>query len=248
MTNAECMSWKLLTALLFLQHSQFQFSEATAERFQLIKALQFGTTLNDYVLFYPNMRPVKNALTVCSWVKKQLTGNSRSWFTYSTSVHKYEILISDAGGYNYIHDQTHSVTVNVPLNTWTHQCQSWSTSSRMKKVYYNGTLMDTSYVSNSAPLEESGYITLGHEASSRQDFEVFGGQLMNLNIFGRELSAAEVAEMYNGGPCSGVLEKLRRVNYITWDDILSQSRTGRVFEVNTECSGKLYCHSVIDTV
>ena len=242
MTIAKCMSWKLLAALLFLQHSQFKFSEAAT-----VKALQFGTTLNDYVKFYPNMRPLKYALTVCSWVKKQLAGNHRSWITYTTSLHGYEILISDNGGYNYIHDNSHSVSVNVPLNTWTHQCQSWSTSSRRKKVYYNGNLMGTFYVSNSDPLEEWGYILLGHDSGSRSDSEVFGGQLINLNIFGKELSASEVVEIYNRGRCSGVLEKHQRVNYITWENILSQPRTGRVFEVNAECTGKLYCHSVINT-
>ena len=244
------MSWTLLTALLFLQHSQFQFVEATAERFQYNKALQFGTTLDDYVKFYPNMGPVKYALTVCSWVKKQLTGNIRSWITYTTSVHGFEILISDAGGYNYIHGNTHSVTkaVNVPLNTWTHQCQSWSTNSRTKRVYYNGNLVGTFSVSNSAPLEEGGYILLGHDSGSRDTSEIFGGQLMNLNIFGKELSASEVVEMYNRGRCSGVLEKHQGVNYITWENVLSQPRTGRVFEVNAGCTGKLHHHSVIVSV
>ena len=101
--------------------------------------------------------------------------------------------------------------------------------------------------SNSAPLEEGGYILLGHDSGSRSDSEVFGGQLMNLNIFGKELSASEVVEMYSRGRCSGVLEKHRRVNYITWENVLSQPRTGRVLEVNAGCTGKLYCHSVIDT-
>ena len=100
------------------------------------------------------MGNVKHALTVCSWVKKQQTGTIRSWITYTTSTHEYEILISDAGEYNYIHNDKLSLSVSVPLNTWTHQCQSWSTSSATLKVYYNGTLVGSNRVENSSPLEE----------------------------------------------------------------------------------------------
>ncbi|XP_063693677.1 serine-rich adhesin for platelets-like [Bolinopsis microptera] len=200
------------------------------------QSLQFGITFGDYVRFYPDVSNVKYALTVCSWVKKQQTGTARSWITYTTSTHGYEILISDAGSYNYIHGNCHGVSVSVPLNTWTHQCQSWSTSSALLKVYYNGTMVGSMRVGNT-PLEEGGYILLGHDSgdSGPSESEIFGGQLMKLNIFGKELSRTEVAELYQGGRCSEVEKKFDNVRFITWESILSQPRTGNVRKVNSGC-------------
>ena len=199
------------------------------------QSLQFGTTVSDYVKFYPdNMSNVKHALTVCSWVKKQQTGDYRAWIRYSTSTHHDEILISDAGGWNIIHnDQSLSVSVSVPLNTWTHQCNSWSTSSATLKVYYNGTLVGSNSVTNTSPLEEGGYIFLGRYSQYHSTQYVFGGQLMKLNIFGKELSGTEVAELYRGGRCSEVEKK--HVRFHTWESILNQPRTGNVREVDSGC-------------
>ena len=201
------------------------------------QSLQFGNTLGDYVKFYPEMSNVKYALTVCSWVKKQQTGTIRSWITYTTSTHGCEILISDAGGYNYIHNYYFSVSVSVPLNTWTHQCLSWSTTSATIKVFYNGAMVGSKRVDNTSPLEEGGYILLGHDSSSPEESEIFGGQLMKLNIFGKELSGTEVTELYRGGRCSEVEKK--HVRFISWETILSQPRTGNVREVDSVCPSEL---------
>jgi len=226
------MYWKLLTALLALYCT---IPTLSASEGSLTKALQFGTTLGDYVKFSPNMSQVKDSLTVCSWVKKQLTGLYRTWFNYKSSTHGDEILISDAGSYNIIQNSNNDLSsaVTVPLNTWTHQCQSWSTSSPAIKTYYNGTLVGSKSVS-SAPLEEGGVITLGQD-SSPSDTELFGGQLMKLNIFGNELSQEEVAELYNAGRCSDAEMKHQEVRFITWESILSQDRTGNVTEVDSGC-------------
>ncbi|XP_063683571.1 uncharacterized protein LOC134818085 [Bolinopsis microptera] len=163
-----------------------------------------------------------------SWFK------ATTWINYATSTHAHEILISDAGGWNFIHNSGGSVSVSVPLNTWTHQCQSWSTSSATLKVYYNGTLVWSYRVDNTSPLEEGGYILLGQYSGwsgSSDGSDVFGGQLMKLNIFGKELSGTEVAELYQGGRCSEVEKKFDNVRFITWESILSQYRTGNVIEL-----------------
>ena len=104
------------------------------------------------------------------------------------------------------------------------------------KTYYNGTLIGSKSVYNKNPLEEGGAITLGHNAaaSTYSNF-VFGGQLMKLNIFGKELSPEEVAELFNSGRCSDVEKKHQEVRFITWESILSQERTGDVTEVDSGC-------------
>ena len=227
------MFCRLLIALIVLISS----SEAEAKGALAIPALQFGNTFGDYVKFYPDMSKVKNGLTVCAWVRKQLTGGRRSWITYRTHTHKYEILISDSGYYNWIHNDNLSVQsyVTVPLNTWTLQCNSWTTSSGTMKVYYNGILIGSKGIS-SAPLEEGGYILLGHDAGSQDNGEQFGGQLMNLNLFGRELSGVEITKLYQTGRCSRETEKkLEDVRFITWETILSQSKTGNVTEIDSGC-------------
>ena len=223
---------RILPTLLLLHLTQ---SAASAE--EPVKALEFGTTHEDYVKFYPDMSNVAKALTVCSWVKKQQTGNERSWITYTTTNSQYEILISDGGGYNYIHSYTtsYSSLISVPLNTWTLQCQSWTTDSGEIKTYYNGTMIG-SYTVSTAPLEQGGYILLGHDSGSRDEVEIFGGQLMNLNIFGKVLTDAEIAELYNAGRCSSeAVKKHEDVRYITWESILTQTRTGNVWEVDSGC-------------
>ena len=227
------MMWQLLTTLLVLQIVQPVDSKESPWN----KALDFGTTLEDYVKFYPDMKQVKDAVTVCAWVKKRLTGTSRSWITYKTTSQRYEILISDEGSYNYIHGDNSNVRelVSVPLHTWTHQCNTWTTTSGVLKVYYNGTLVRSRGIDDRDPLGLGGYMVLGHDAGSKSTSEVFGGQLMKLNIFGKEMTGAEIAELYNGGRCSEVEKKYEEIRHITWESILEQERYGKVYEVDSDC-------------
>ena len=224
------MFLQLLTALLAF-HCTILTTSASEEN--LTKALQFGHTHEDYVKFSPDISQVKDSLTVCSWVKKQLTGDYNCWFSYTQ---EWEIVISDAGGLNSIHDSNNNLrgAVTVPLNTWTHQCQSWSTSTGTMKTYYNGTLIGSKSVS-SAPLKEGGAITLGNNAWGRSSGYIFGGQLMKLEVFGKVLSSEEIAELYNAGRCSDVEKKHQEVRFITWESILSQERTGYVTEIDSGC-------------
>ena len=226
------MMWQLLTTLVMLQFAMPVHSEGSPP----IKALQFGDTLADYITFHPNISQVRDALTVCAWVKKGLLNDVRTWLSYRTDEYWKDILISDGGGYNYFKGSNCRVDekVSVPLNTWTHQCNTWSTTSRTIRVYYNGTLVGTRTISPRNPLSE-GYMVLGHEAGTKHTLEVFGGQLMKLNIFGKEMTAAEVAEMYKGGRCSEVEKKFEEIRFITWESILKKKRFGKVYEVDSEC-------------
>ena len=227
------MMWQLLTTLLVLQIVQPVDSKESPWN----KALDFGTTLEDYVKFYPDMTLVKDAVTVCAWVKKRLSGTIRSWITYTTTTQRYEILISDAGAYNYIHNIRLGVDkdVYVPLNTWTHECNTWNSTSGHLRVYYNGTFVKSRIIENRDPIGLGGYMVLGHDAGSKSTSEVFGGQLMKLNIFGEEMTGAEIAELYNGGRGSEVEKKYEEIRHITWESILEQERYGKVYEVDSDC-------------
>ena len=78
-------------------------------------------------------------------------------------------------------------------------------------------------------------MVLGHEAGTKHTLEVFGGQLMKLNIFGKEMTGAEIAELYNGGRCSEVEKKYEDIRHITWESILEQKKYGEVYEVDSDC-------------
>ena len=230
------MSLPLLTVLVALQ---FIFpSEGLVTK----KALQFGTTHDDYVKFSTDMSKAEESLTVCSWVKKQLAGKYRSWFNYNTYYSDKAILISDGGGYNYVEGDNNRISfegyVAVPLNTWTHQCQSWTVTNSgfygKISTYYNGTLIDDT-LTYSTSLYQGGYIILGNHGSSHHREEIFGGQLMKLDVFGKVLSSEEIAELYNAGRCSDIEEKHQEVRFINWESILSQDRTGNVTEVDSGC-------------
>ena len=210
--------------------------EPESDEAHSISALEFGSTFSDYVKFYPDMSSAKHAITVCSWVRKQLSGDMRSWFDYVTTKNTVEFLISDNGWYNFIQNKLLDVRakVTVPLNTWTHQCNTWGTKDGILKVYYNGTMVGSKYIT-STPLTTGGYILLGHETVSYTEGEQFGGQLLNLNVFAKELSAAEIAELYDGGLCSDLEKKHQEARIVTWESILSESRNGNVQEVDDEC-------------
>ena len=201
------------------------------------KSLQFGSTFGDYVKFSPDMSRVKNALTICSWVKKMLSGTRRSWLSYRSSRDSDQIIISDGGEYNVIQGsyslQLQS-SLTIPLNTWTHQCLSWSTSTGQIRAYYNGTMVGSKSASN-APMDEGGYFILGHDATSQNEGDQFGGQLLKLNVFGRVLTDEEIAGMYAAGMCSEVEKNYDDVRYITWERILRETKTGNVSEVESAC-------------
>ena len=111
-------------------------------------ALKFGDTLEDFIMFQPDMSPLQNALTVCSWVKSLSSNNNPTWLSYATSSSDHEILISDNGRNNNFLGTNLNLrsTINPSKGTWNHHCTSWSTSSNTRKVYFNGELVVLLYL------------------------------------------------------------------------------------------------------
>ena len=46
------------------------------------KALKFGNSAVDYIIYQPDMGPLQNALSVCSWVRSLRTSGTPSWLSY----------------------------------------------------------------------------------------------------------------------------------------------------------------------
>jgi hypothetical protein len=208
------------------------------------RALQFGQTLNSTIMFKPNFQNLRDAFTVCSWVKKERTQGTPVWFSYyvkTTKTTPNEILISDDGDFNWIFDKPHDVRGNITSTEgqWTHYCMSWSISSRLQRIYYNGTLVGADATPVNRTLGPDGYLVLGNDQDCYggcfQSSQIFGGQLYKLDVFSKELSMSEVRELWKSGLCSEMEERYGRIRYLKWEDILLESRNGNVTDVKTGC-------------
>ena len=126
----------ILTLVLF--NSIIGLPTADLRRY---KALKFGNSLPDYIIYKPNMEPLQNAFSVCSWVRGLRSSGSPTWLSYAVVSVDNEITISDDGEYNYVFGDNldlKSKLSSVPLGTWYHYCYTWSMSSQTQKVYFNG--------------------------------------------------------------------------------------------------------------
>ena len=206
------------------------------------RGLKFGKTNQDYVLFKPRMEPVEEAYSLCGWVKKILSGGSMYWFAYGTSSDANEIHTT-ANGYFYTLSTRVDVRSKVTeqLGTWRHVCLTWSLTTRAASMYYDGLLIGSVTTPSGKKLGLDGYIVLGNEFNSYgSNFNLpFGGELFKANLFDKELSAAEVKEMADGGLCSEVEEKYGRSRYLKWEDMLLEEKSGNVTEIDVGCTPEL---------
>ena len=72
----------------------------------------------------------------------------------------------------------------------------------------------------------------------------FGGQLLKMNIYKRQLSAGEVGEMFSSGMCSGMCsnsnfeDSLVGDAFLRWETILyATERHGSITDVPVTCPG-----------
>ena len=211
------------------------------------QALRFGNDLTSYIMINPDMTPLEEALSVCSWIK-QLSRTSRrgTWLYYSTVERGDEILISDDLRWAFLtyghisHCQTPSQSV------WYHICLTWSYRSRTNTLYYNGRVAQIGTPTTPSGRKFSvaeGSIVLGQyhrtykmEASFGNGYS-FGGEMSKMNIFKRTLSAEEVAAMYNSGICSDYEDSLQDDIHLSWETLLSDEtqKHGNVRPIDLSC-------------
>ena len=209
-------------------------------------ALKFGPSLEDYIIFQPDMSPLQHDLTVCAWVKKLSTADYPSWLSYSTNSHNHEMLFSDNGIYNYFLNSYLDVSsvINPTVGTWSHHCTTWSTASNKRRTYFEGKLVGEQDTP-ARTLGLGGYLFFNndnrYDGSSRSTREIFGGELYKVNFFTKEMTGQEILQMKLSGLCSDVEEKYGSIRYLKWEDILAQDRNGHVIEVSTGCPAKESC-------
>ena len=94
------------------------------------------------------------------------------------------------------------------LGEWYHHCTTWSLSSNTRSVYYHGNLIGTH---NGRVVPLYGNLVIGNDChdggnNGGQAYYPFGGELSKLNVFSKELSAAEVKAMSDAGIGSSIEE------------------------------------------
>lgn len=213
--------------------------------------MKFGEDANSYVGHQPDVKPLKQALSICSWVKKLREGSDEAvWLSYSTPNSHDEIAISDSGISNILmgHNIDTTSLMTVPPGKWHHYCLTWSLQSNFQRVYIQGELIHE--LSRTVqrelfedPVNGRNYFVLGNDVGLILPFLTvrkyrFSGELTQLNVFSKELSAMEVAEIWRSGFSLSYAWKHKKSRYLKWEEILLWRRFGSVEDVEISL-GKL---------
>ena len=197
------------------------------------RALRFGQSTADYIEWSPNMAPFTRQFSVCTWLKRRHQSAYPMVVNYYP--HSYGMILGDNGHYNYVvGSQFHLQSeYNVPDGEWFHVCWLWSASSYTTTVYLNGEIIGSTATQQSE-LRTGGTMCLGNYVASKSSIYTFGGDLFNLNIYSRVLTATEVRNMASD-ICSNEEESLNPIRSLRWESIILQQRSGSVTEI-TVCS------------
>ena len=188
--------------------------------------LRFADNINSYILINPNMEPVEEGISICTWVHKLKYSNKYVLYVlrYNAPGVPNEIAMDDLSHYFSMLQQSNRTAIEDPLNEWHHQCLTWSLATQTAKFYHNGTLLMSATTPSGRKIAMGGSIAIGQAHNTTtleadfhgQEFS-FGGELHDLNIFTEQLSDEEVSEMYESGMCSKYVESLSESVFLKWD-------------------------------
>ena len=158
-----------------------------------------------------------------------------------------EIVISDSGSWN----NWYGVSVTwldqfgaVPIGEWYHLCLTWgrSLNTVSMSIYKDGKFLKTclhGYAGESIPL--NGQLLIGNACNGVNGNHggqaagyPFGGEMTKLNVFSKELSAAEIKAMSDAGIGSNIEETYGEQRHIRWEDILLKPKSGNVAETEID--------------
>ena len=225
--------------LLVLAYSVEQFSAHGP-----ITALSFGNDLQSYMMLQLDMEPVKEAISVCSWINKKTADSVHdTWFSYDAPSKIDEILIAGRiSGWAFMNRDNIGNNQAVPSNEWHHVCITWGHATKTRVLYFDGQAI-AQEASGDVKLTMGGTIAIGQfhsKATMEASFynHPFGGELLKLNVYKRQLEAGEVGEMFSSGMCSDFEDSLLGDVFLRWETILyATERHGTITEVPITCSG-----------
>ena len=164
-------------------------------------ALKLDGTSTSYATLPTGIVSTLTDFTISSWVRMDVKSNWMRVFDFGTGTSKYMFLSIQAGSANVMRyaiknggaEQLVSFNYTLPLNTWTHFAitQSGNTCS----MYINGALVASNTGVTIKP-STIGSTNLNYLGKSQFNDPLFKGSIDEFKIFGRALSAAEIAASY----------------------------------------------------
>ena len=134
------------------------------------------------------------------WINSNLTGDdyqrildksdagsgTNGWSIFQRPASKYTYLYIDATGV--------STYVDSSLTSGIWRNYLWTRKGTTTKLYVNGSLVDTEFVTKSVPSDTTGMrIGSWNHTTGRE----YNGKISNIKIYNKELSAAEVLQNHN---------------------------------------------------
>ena len=185
-------------------------------------AIQFDTINDDYIEYYPDWSSLTTVVSACGWIKDLGSFQLPTIFNY----HGNELQMLADGQWTTIfaHAGNYSSGFPVSKGTWFLACTTWSRSSLQHQYYVNRNVIG-SRQSRDRSLKTGGKLRLGYWFESSTSF---GGQMMYLNFYSKELSANEIARMVQKGMCAHIVEvdEHEASRVIKWEDLVQLERSG----------------------
>ena len=199
--------------------------------------LRFGQTMEDYIQLSDGiMDNSTTRFSLCTWIRKRFTGS-----LYPIVLHNYyNIFLGDNGYHNSVAGTYFNLQskYNRALGTWFHVCMTWSNEDSRTRVYLDGHLIGTSGVTERSELQRGREVCLGNFAVYKRSDYVFGGDMFKLNIYNRVLTEEEIKNMA-ADMCSCEEENLASIKVLSWEDVVTNERSGNVTEIPTRCRGNV---------
>jgi hypothetical protein len=157
-------------------------------------ALFNGTTSNISIANNANLNFVNAAFSVSLWFNSPNT-NSLDWVDKSQTSTSNGWRIDYINGLRAIGSTTYNPAYSISANTWYHVVFTFD-GSATGKFYVNGTIVGSggTYHNNNA---WTGALKLGVNSAGNAEF--YSGNLDEVYIWSRELTAGEVTSLWNGG-------------------------------------------------
>ncbi|XP_063688819.1 uncharacterized protein LOC134821919 [Bolinopsis microptera] len=228
------MMLSLLVYLVLAYHS----AQATTYSDQM-EGLRFAD--DGYIQFSPDMSPFVNKMSVCSWIRYLGSNQYPQILNYGSNQVRFQSNGDHNCASNYCYLQVGS-KLTVPKGQWFHGCLTYSTASRSIRYYADGALLGTAQTSAGNVISTGGIFVLGsHSGNHHTSAYAFGGEMLQLNVYAKELSGEEIKRMADAGICSTIENENEDVRVLKWEDMLKKSRTGTVteFSIIDQCLSQI---------
>ena len=236
----EVDNMKVFILLVTLIHLQLVWSEKFTRT-----ALKFKDARSYIASGIVYLDDMEEALSICSWVRRMSDhrGIYQYWVDY-LPLHQ-----NDFDSAMYMSDSAYSLLLGVSLRlntqprpivgSWNHMCQTFSNSTRTRRVFYNGEMIGEESTPSGLSFARIGSLIFGNRRNiygNPSTSAYFGGELYDTKFLSKELSADTIRQLYNEGRCSDYSQLFADYTVLGWEDILNYPlRFGNVTEVQFEC-------------